>query len=126
MFARVIQIKMHLPRIGVRELANLQINDDKASQFAVKEEKIDAIPFAADSQSAFATDEGKVAAQLEQEVLKVPQERLFKVGLRVFVFQAEKFENERVAHLFIGGESPARAAAPLRSMAFLLCEAAVR
>jgi hypothetical protein len=95
---------MHLTRIGVRELANLQINDHKASQFAVKEEKIDAIPFAADAQPALATDEGEVAAELEQEVLKMPQERLFEIGLGVFVFQSEKFENERVAHLFIGGD----------------------
>ncbi|HJW37342.1 MAG TPA: hypothetical protein VJ420_01820 [Candidatus Udaeobacter sp.] len=86
------------------ELANLQINDHKASPFAVKEKEIDAIPFAADSQPALATDEGKVAAELEQEVLKVSQERLFKVGPRVFVFQSEKFENERVAHFFIGGD----------------------
>src|SRR5206468_1741853 len=104
MLASVIQIKMHLARIGMREFADLQINDHKAPQFAVKEKKIDPIPFAADSQPALATDEGKVAAELEQEVLKVPQERLFEIGLRVFVFQAEKFENERVAHLFIGGD----------------------
>jgi hypothetical protein len=95
---------MHLARIGMRELANLQINDHKASQFAVKEKKIDAIPFPADSQPALATDERKVAAELEQKVLKVPQERFFKVGLRVFVFQPEEFENERVAHLFVGGD----------------------
>ena len=55
----------------MRELADLQINDYKAPQFAVKEKKIDAIPFAADAQPALATDEGKVAAELEQELLKV-------------------------------------------------------
>src|SRR5437773_11334097 len=104
MFPSVVEIKMHLSRIGMRKLANLKINHHKALQFAVKEEKIDAIPFAADSQPALATDERKVAAQLEQEVLKVSQERLFKVGLRVFVFQSEEFENERVAHFFIGGD----------------------
>ena len=80
MFARVIQIKVHLARIGMRELADFQINNHKAPQFAVKEKKIDAVPFAAESQSALATDEGKVAAELEQKVLKVPQERLFKFG----------------------------------------------
>ena len=52
----------------------------------MKEKKIDAVPFAAESQSALATDEGKVAAELEQKVLKVPQECLFKFGLRVFIF----------------------------------------
>jgi hypothetical protein len=93
---------VHLARIGMRELADLQINDHKAPQFAVKEKKIYAIPFPADSQPALPTDERKVAAELKQEVLKVLQERLFKVGLRVFVFQPEEFENERIAHLFIG------------------------
>src|SRR5438094_473974 len=58
MFARVIQIKVHLARIGMRELADFQINNHKAPQFAVKEKKIDAVPFAAESQSALATDEG--------------------------------------------------------------------
>jgi hypothetical protein len=76
---------VHLARIGVRELANLQINDDKAPQFAVKEKKIDAIPFAADAQPALATDEGKVAAELEQEVLKVPQERFLEIAFGILV-----------------------------------------
>ena len=104
MFPSVIEIKMHLTRISMRELADLQINDYKAPQFAVKEKKIDAIPFAADAQPALATDEGKVAAELEQELLKVPQERFFKVALRIFVFQPEEFENERIAHFIIGGD----------------------
>jgi hypothetical protein len=69
----------------------------------VKEKKIDAIPFAADAQPALATDEGKVAAELEQEVLKVPQERFLEVSLGIFVFQPKEFENERVAHFFVGG-----------------------
>ena len=104
MLPSVIQIKMHLPRIGVRELAHLQINDHKAPQFSVKEKEIDAIPFAADSQSALTTDESKISTELEQEVLEMPQERFFKIGLRIFVFQPEEFENERVAHFIIGGD----------------------
>src|SRR5450759_4054543 len=91
-FAHVVEVKMHLTGIGMRELADLQINDHKAPQFAVKEKEIDAIPFAADSKPALATDESKVAAELEQEVLKVPQERFFKVVLGVFIFQPKEFE----------------------------------
>ena len=87
----------------MRELPYFQINDHKAPQFAVKEKEIDAIAFAADSQPALTTDESKIATELEQEVLEMPQERFFKIGLRIFVFQPEEFENERVAHFFIGG-----------------------
>ena len=69
----------------------------------MKEKEIDAIPFAANSQSALTTDESKVATEFEQEVLEMPQERFFKVSLEIFVFQPEEFENERVAHFFVGG-----------------------
>jgi hypothetical protein len=120
---------MHLSGIGMRELAYLQINNDKAPQFALKEKQINPVPFATNPQPPLATYKGKIAAELEQEVLKVPQERFFKVGLGVFIFQSKEFENERVAHLFIASaetESSAEATVPLRSMAFLFRERAVR
>ena len=104
MFAGIVQVEMHLTGIGVRELPNLQIDDDEASQFAVKEKEIDAIPFATNPQPALTTDESEVASKFEQETFQMPQERFLKIGLGIFVFQPEEFENERVAHFFIGGD----------------------
>jgi len=37
-FARVIQVQMHLSRIGVRELAQLEIYDDKRPKSAMKKQ----------------------------------------------------------------------------------------
>jgi len=118
---------MHLAGVGMRELAYFQINNDKAAQFALKEKQINPVPFAADSKPALASNKGKVATELEQEVLKVPQERFFKVGLRIFIFQPEEFKNERSrTSSSAETESSTEATAPLRSMAFLFREAAVR
>ena len=65
MFASIVEIEVHLAGVGVGELADLQIDDDEAAQFAVKEKEIDAIPFPADPQPALAADESKIASQLE-------------------------------------------------------------
>jgi hypothetical protein len=53
-----------LSGVGVRELAELQVDDDQATKAPMKEEQIDAIPFIADAQSMLAADECEVAAQI--------------------------------------------------------------
>jgi hypothetical protein len=53
---------MHLSGVGVGEFADLQVDDDEAAQFAMKEEKIDAIPFAADPQPTLPSDKSEIAA----------------------------------------------------------------
>lgn len=40
-FARVVEIEMHLSGIGVRELAEFQVDDDQAAQLSVKEEQVE-------------------------------------------------------------------------------------
>jgi len=64
MFARLVEIHVHLAGIGVCEPAALEINHDEATQLAMKEEQIDAIPFVANAEAALASDKSEVAAKL--------------------------------------------------------------
>jgi len=63
MFARVIQIHVHLSGIGVSESSALEIDNDEAPQLAMKEQQIEAIPFVADAKAALASDESEIAAK---------------------------------------------------------------
>lgn len=56
---------MHLPRVSVRELTKLEVNDHQAAQAAVKEEQIDPIPGVANSEPALTAHECEISAQLE-------------------------------------------------------------
>jgi hypothetical protein len=44
MLARVVHVEVHLPSIRVRELVELQVDDDEAPERAVEEEQVDAVP----------------------------------------------------------------------------------
>ena len=87
MFARVVQIHVHLAGISVGELAALEIDDDKATEFAMKEEQIDPIPFVADTEPALAADKSEIAAELQKKSFEMQDERFFDVGLGVFVLE---------------------------------------
>ena len=65
MFARVVEVHVHLAGVGVRELAALEIDDDETTELAVKEQQIDAIPFVADAQPPLPSDKSEIAAQLQ-------------------------------------------------------------
>jgi len=73
---------MHLAGIGVGELADLEVDDDQATEPAVEAEEVDSIPLVTDAQAALAADEGELAAQLEEEGLEVVDERLLQVVAR--------------------------------------------
>ena len=100
--AGVVEVEVHLPGVGVRELAELEVDDDEAAQPAVEEEQVDAIPLVADAEPPLAADEGEVAAQLEQEALELPDERLLQIALGVLVLQAEELEDEGILDLLLG------------------------
>ena len=87
MLAHVIQIKVHLPSVGVSELSKFQVNDDEAAEFAMEEQQIDSIPFVAHSQPALTRDEREVATEL---------------GFGVFVFQSKELQHERIFDFLFG------------------------
>ena len=80
----------------------------KTPKLAMKEQEINAIPFVADAQPFLAANEGEVAAEFQEEMFEVVDERVFEVGLGVFVFKAEKFENEGVFDLLFRGDDVRR------------------
>jgi hypothetical protein len=61
------------------KLRELEVDDDKRPEPAVKQYQVDPVPFDIDSQTALPTDEGKIAAQLQEEGLKSVNERFFEV-----------------------------------------------
>jgi hypothetical protein len=63
MFARVVQIHVHLPCIGVGELSALEIDHNEAAELAMKKEQIDPIPFVADAEAALTPDKSEIAAE---------------------------------------------------------------
>lgn len=98
--ARVIEIEVHLSGVGVRELAELQVDYDQATKTSMKEEQIDAVPFITDAQPTLAADECEVAAQFHQEVLQLVDKRLFQVAFRILILEVEKLQDERILDRF--------------------------
>ena len=67
MLACVVEVEVHLPRIGMRELAELEVDDDEAAESPVEEEQVDPIPLVSDPEPPLAAGKGEVASQLEEE-----------------------------------------------------------
>src|SRR5262249_23300453 len=88
-------------RVGVRQSAEFQVDDDEASKRSVKEDQVDPVPRIAHAQSSLSADEREVPAELEEEVLEVADERLLDLGLRIFVLQTEELEYERILDLLL-------------------------
>jgi hypothetical protein len=64
MLAGVVQVEIHLSRIGVSKFTKFQLDNDQASKPSMEEEQIDPIPFCAHSQPFLTSNESKIIAQL--------------------------------------------------------------
>ncbi len=100
-FARVVEIRVHLAGISVREPAALEIDHDETAELAMKEKQIDAIPFIADAETALSANKSEIAAELQEKPFQMQDERFFDFALRVFVFESEKLQNVRVFDLLL-------------------------
>ena len=89
-----------LTSIGVRELPELQVDDNEAAQSPMKEQEVYTVPLIADTKPTLPPDERKVAAQLKQERFELPDERGLEIRLRVFILEVEKLEDVRFLDLF--------------------------
>ena len=103
MFAREVAIKVHLPDVGVDECADFQVNDEQATQSPMEEHQIHPKPFVADPQSPLPPNKRKLVAEFQQKIFQMPDERVFQIALGVFIFQVKKFQKQRIADFFIGG-----------------------
>jgi len=70
---------MHLACIGMAELADLQVDDQKAVKPAVEEQQIDTEPTVVQSQSPLPAHEGQVVAKFQEEVGQVLDQRVFEI-----------------------------------------------
>jgi hypothetical protein len=74
MFSDVVQIKIHLAGIGMREVAVFQIDHDQTTQTAVVKQEIDAVPDVPDADALLPGHKRKAGAQLEQERFEMPDQ----------------------------------------------------
>jgi hypothetical protein len=80
MFARVIQIEVHLPGIRVGELSEFEINDDEASKSSMEEEQVNPVPLVSDAQPMLASDKREVTPEFQQKGLQLPYQGILKFG----------------------------------------------
>ncbi len=83
------------------EPTKLEIDEHETMQPPVEEYKVHPIPFIPDSQALLSCNKSKLATKLQKEILKMPDERVFEVGLGVFVLEAEEFEHIGVLYLLL-------------------------
>jgi hypothetical protein len=77
MFAGVVEIKVHLPGIGIAELAHLEVDDDQTPQASVKEEEIDTKPSVIETKPLLSAKKSEVITQLQQKISEIVNERRF-------------------------------------------------
>ncbi len=70
----------------------------------MKQEQVDPIPLVPDAKAFLEGDKRELASRLQKEFLQMLDESVFQFTLGVFVLQVQKFENERIAEVVVGGD----------------------
>ena len=122
MLSGAIQVHVHLPRIGMCEAADLQVDDHQAAQASVEQQQVNAEPLVIDAQTALPSDERKVATEFQPESFQALDQRRFELVLGIFVFEFEELQDVGV----LATRSCGLATAPLASMEALLRDKATR
>ena len=60
MLSRIVEIEVHLSGVGMRESADLQVDDHQASKLPMKEQQIHPIPFVTDAEAPLPANEAEV------------------------------------------------------------------
>jgi hypothetical protein len=76
---------MHLSSIRVREFAELEVNDDEASESSVEKQQINTIPLVPDTQSVLAPDKRKIGSKLQEENLEFAKQSFLELAFRIIV-----------------------------------------
>ena len=82
---RIIKVQVHLSGIRVRKFAELEVDDDEASQSSVEEQQIYTIPLVPDTQSVLTPDKGKIASELQEENLEFAKQSVLELAFRIIV-----------------------------------------
>ena len=112
MLPRIVEIEVHLSRVGMSESADLQVDDHKTSQKSVKEQEIDSIPFVTNSQAPLPAHETEISAQFQEEVLQTADQRLFQIAFGILILEVQEFEDERILYCLLGKDMIFRACPP--------------
>ena len=99
-FACVVQVKVHLSGIRMGEFSEFEVYYYKTAQTAVEEEKINAVPFIANTQTPLPSDESKIAAKFKEKVFELFDQGLFKITFRILILKPEKFKHKGIFNLF--------------------------
>jgi hypothetical protein len=68
----------------------------------VEENQINPIPFGSYAQALLSSDECKIVAQFQKELLKAPDEYVFEFRFRILVLQIQELEDEGISHVCVG------------------------
>jgi hypothetical protein len=100
-FSRKIQVEVHLARVLVTEGADLEIDGYEATQATMEEQKAYEMMAPSHCDAILPSQEGEVAAKLQQKFLEVIDHGTLQIGLRVCLSfrQAKNLEHVRVAHV---------------------------
>ena len=129
MLACVVEIQVHLARIGVGELPDFQVDDDQAPQTPMEEKEINSIPGITYAEPALAPDEGEIATELKEKGLQFGDQRRLELSLsRILILQAQELQNERILDLPLQPERnpPVLDRAPFVSIAILFVDMSAR
>src|SRR5262245_39888959 len=68
----------------------------------MEEEQVDAAPLVSDAQPPLTSDEGEVAAELQEERLDLRDERGLQIVLGVLVLEPQELEHKGILELLLG------------------------
>ena len=69
----------------MRKFAELEVDDDEASQSSVEKQQINTIPLVPDTQSVLTPDKGKIASELQEENLEFAKQSVLELAFRIIV-----------------------------------------
>ena len=91
------QVQFHLPFVGRSEISQFQLDGNQSPEDAMVEKQIDVVIVAVHLNPFLAGDERKAHAQIENELLQLPQNGVFQVLFQIPVLDPEEFEKIGVA-----------------------------
>ena len=94
----VVHIHLHLAEVLMRELVELEVDDDVAAEEAVVEDEVHEVVVLVEGEALLAGLEEEAFAEFEEEVLEAIDDGLLEVGLGVagLRIEAEELEHERL------------------------------
>jgi hypothetical protein len=93
-----VHVHLHLAEVLVRELAQLEIDEDETAEQAVVEDEVDIEVIALESHALLPCNEAEALAELEEKALEAIDDGLLEISLApvgAFV-EPEELEDERV------------------------------